>query len=437
MKDNRWQLVVYLCTFAMLSGTAAPNDIPKNRRFRMVRPYSGVEVIVVGVSKLQQPDETKVLADKQGIYLNTNQEFIYIPRGTDFQSEDFVGPSDVTGRSLETSMTLYADTPRLPVTGGTRSLEADGQNLTVTIIDRGDYSSLAIALDRRFNRPPRWIPSAWGGPTNPGGYQGYETEHPFCGRTLDAVLSALTGDSGKYRPDYYVVMYEGLAGVVVPLKFQPVSKGRRLQHRHLEDISAVMFGVSPQQSSRGDRSEEIDARVGPLGLSVVTTRELACTSQFRSMEGGRNETMYITLDTPQKLPVRSGLHTLAADGQDVSVGVWHQQGLSRLLIQLPRTYQRTPHWWPKSWGGGLNPGNYPGAPTERPFCERTVQAVLQRLVTGDAGAYKPSWYTVSYASSLTLRQVNPWVDISFQGDVTCTFVVPSRSRTAAIRREVR
>ncbi|MCI0625947.1 MAG: hypothetical protein L0387_30615 [Acidobacteria bacterium] len=139
--------------------------------------------------------------------------------------------------------------------------------------------------------------------------------------------------------------------------------------------------------------------------------------------------MYITLDTPKKLPVSSGIQRTTADGQEVLLGVWHREDSSRLVIQLPQTFQRTPHWWPVRWGGGYNPGDYPKL---KPFCQRTVEAVLQKLVLSPSGDYVPSWYTVSYVSGTPeLKGMDPWVDISLQGDATCTFVIPSRTEETA------
>ncbi|MCI0626103.1 MAG: hypothetical protein L0387_31420 [Acidobacteria bacterium] len=418
--------VVWLFTF-LLMAAGVFGEVPDSRPFYTMKALgSGVELIIVGVSRLQTTDETRVLIDEQGAHLNTNQEFIYVSAARDFK--------DFTSQALETSMVLRADIPKLSVPAGARRLSVDGQNLSATVTHQSNHTSLAIVLDRRYSRVPRWIPTWWGGPANPGSYPGYEQERPFCGRTLDAVLHELTGKVSQYRPSYYVVTYEGLAEVVIPLRFQRVSKGRSLSlhPRRLGDIHLVMFGVSPKEDSLGDPDQTTDARIGQFGMRVRSTRELAYAYLLVSLETGRGNPMYITFDTPKRLPVSGGVQSITADGQEVLVGVWHKKDSSRLVLQLPKTFQRTPHWWPVRWGGGYNPGNYQALDREKPFCQRTVQAVLQNLIStaaaGDVGKYSPLWYTVSYVSGAPdLNGMDPWVDISLQGDGTCTFIIPSRS----------
>ncbi|MCI0627551.1 MAG: hypothetical protein L0387_38875 [Acidobacteria bacterium] len=425
MTRRATEIVVYLWT-SMLMTASVFSEVPGSRPFYTMKSWNGVELIIVGISRLHIPDETKVVVDEHGAHLNTNQEFIYMSAARDFK--------DFTSTALKTPMMLRAETPRLPVPAGTRQLSTDGQNLSVTVTHQSDYSNLAIALDRHYNRAPRWIPTWWGGAAaNPGSYPGYEREQPFCGRTLDAVLNELTGRVDAYHPAYYVVTYQGLAEVVVPLKFQRILSGRRLQGKPLGDLHGIMFGVSPKESSLGDPDEATDARVGEFGMRVRSTRELAYALLLGSMETGRGNTMYITLDTLKRLPMSSGVQAIMADGQEVSVGIWHQENSSRLVMQLPQTFQRTPRWWPVRWGGGYNPGNYRELDREKPFCHRTVDAVLQKLVSGAAADYRPRWYTVSYVSGApTLTGMDPWVDISLQGDPTCTFIIPSRSGKPAV-----
>ncbi|MCI0627546.1 MAG: hypothetical protein L0387_38850 [Acidobacteria bacterium] len=406
----------------MVLPVLAAGNLPDSREFYTLHDY-GVEFIVVGVSQLKSPDETRVLAAEHGAYVNTNQEFIYVAHGRDFK--------DFTSKALNKEMILSTDTPKLPVGSGTRRVASDDQNLTVTVTHRGDYSSLAIVLDRRYNRTPRWIPSGWGGPANPGAYREYSSEQPFCGRTLDAVLKELTGNGAAYRPQYYVVTYEGLAEVVVPLKFRPISDGRVIKHSGFGDIYMMMFAVSPKESYMGldDPNLETDATVGAFGMRVASPRELMYGFVLGSMlkDEGRKKPMYITLDTAQKLSLSNGVQSITADGQKVSVGVWHSKNSSRVVMRLPQTYQRTPHWWPANWGGLYNPGSYPEWATEKPFCERTLKAVLEKLVSGPVGSSRPS-YTVSYASDVPeLGSLDPSLDISLQGKTTCTLIVPPDS----------
>jgi len=425
---------VWLTIFQVLAAGVFA-EVPNSRAFYTMRalPASGVELIIAGVSRLQPTDETRVLIDEHGAHLNTNQEFIYVSAARDFK--------DFTGHALETSMILHADVPKLSVAPETKQLSVDSQTLIVTIKHERGYTSLTIALDRRYNRVPRWIPTWWGGPANPGGYPGYEEERPFCGRTLDAVLQALTGKVSEFRPSYYVVTYEGLAEVVIPITFQRVSHRRPLYPRRLGEIDLIMFAVSPVAKSSGDTDQTTDARVGPFGMRVRSPRELAYAYLLVSMETGRDNTMYITFDTPTKLPVSSGVRRIAADGQDLSVGIWHNEDSSRLVLQLPKTFQRTPSWWPVRWGGGYNPGHYQPLNADKPFCHRTVREVLRSLIptalVPDLEKYGPLWYTVSYVSGAPeLDGMDPWVDISLQGDGTCTFVIPSRSLGAAVSRNV-
>ncbi|MCI0625948.1 MAG: hypothetical protein L0387_30620 [Acidobacteria bacterium] len=76
------------------------------------------------------------------------------------------------------------------------------------------------------------------------------------------MLNKLVGKVDACRPSYYVVTYEELAEVVVPLKFQKVSSGRRLYHpRRLGDIYFVMLGVSPREDWLGDPDKPTDAMV--------------------------------------------------------------------------------------------------------------------------------------------------------------------------------
>lgn len=417
--------VALFWTWLVLPVVAADN-VPDSRGFYRLGAY-GVEFIVVGVSQLKSPDETRVLADEYGACLNTNQEFIYMSHGRDFK--------DFTSQALNKEMILYTDTPKLPVDPGTRRLAADDQNLTVTVTHHGDFSNLAIVLDRRYNRTPRWIPSGWGGAANPGGYPGYSSEQPFCGRTLDAVLEGLTGNGAVYRSPYYVITYEGLAEVVVPLKFRRISGGRVIKDSGFADIHMMMFGVSPKESYMGldDPNLETDATVGAFGMRVASPRELMYGFVLGSMlkDEGRKKPMYITLDTPQKLPLSNGVQNITADGQKVSVGVWHSKDSSRVVIKLPPTYQRTPHWWPANWGGLYNPGNYPDWAREKPLCKRTLKAVLEKLVSGPVTSYGPKWYTISYASDVPeLGRLDPSLDISLQGNTTCTLVVPLDSAAA-------
>ncbi len=416
---------IYIVAFvwaSMVLTVLAAGNVPDSRGFYALQAY-GVELIIAGVSQLKSPDETRVLAGEYGAYLNTNQEFIYVATGRDFKN--------FTSKALNKEMILYTDTPKLPVDPSTRRLAADDQNLTVTVTHRGDYSSLAIVLDRRYNRTPRWIPAAWGGSANPGAYPGYPSEQPFCGRTLDAVLKELTGNGAAYRPQYYVVNYEGWAEVVVPLQFRRISGGRVLKHSGFDKIHLIMFGPSTKESLLGlDPDTETDATVGAFGMRLASARELMYGRLFFAMleNEGRKNPMYITLDTPQKLPTSSGVQSFTADGQKVSVGVWHSKDSSRVVIALPQTYQRTPHWWPVIWGGLYNPGNYPDWAREKPFCERTLKAVLEKLVSGSVVSYRPKWYTVSYASEVPeLGSLDPALDISLQGEATCTLIVPLNS----------
>ncbi|MCI0625949.1 MAG: hypothetical protein L0387_30625 [Acidobacteria bacterium] len=94
---------------SLLMTTSVRGEIPGSRPFYTLKAWSGVELIIVGVSRLNPTDETKVLVDEHGAHLNTNQEFIYMAAARDFK--------EFTSKALETPMVLRADTPEAASAG--------------------------------------------------------------------------------------------------------------------------------------------------------------------------------------------------------------------------------------------------------------------------------------------------------------------------------
>ena len=411
----------------------------------------GFELFFIATGNLNQPDKTRVMAGKFGVRVNTNQEFVY-RLGHDF--------CDFVEHALLNDMILSFYTKKLPVNEGVRTMHADDQDVEVTVNHNPVWSRVTIKLDPKFKRVPRWIPEhpIWSSvPRNPGNYRGYETENPFCLRTLTEVLSNLVSNTDEYLPNYYVVTYKKpskdtgfaqhesgvFAEVVVPLMFKPEPEGQQIKHRGFSNgVGVIELAVLHQNDSN------TTARIGAYGMHVdgrhehIVTHELANIrapgwqvpermkssfyAQFNSIHGkGWQYPMWITMDTPKRLPVKEGEHKLRADGQDISLRVWHSGDSSHVAVSLPDTYQRSPHYWWDFWGGANNPGNYPGYENEVPFCGRTVQEVFQKLAP-DNKSCLPEWYQVSYAEDgLTLENIKPDVDISFQNNTDIpTFVVP-------------
>lgn len=404
----------FLASLLVISRVAGA-AVPESRDWYNLGSYRGIELVICFVPHKETPNETRVLALESGIHLNTNQEFIYKSGG------DFAG---FTSRALNSTMTLAFDTAALPAAAGTRTLNVDGQDLEVAVSHQNGYSHVsARLLDKGLNRTPKWIPSGWGGGVNPGNVAGYRSERHFFYQTLQAVLEKLVSGGSRYLPDYYVVTYSGLAEVVVPLKYKRETQGRELKPKSFSGGDLIMFGVSLKET--GDPDAPTKATVGSFGLRVDTPRELNHTYLMVDMKSAWSNPMYVTLDTPKPLPVTAGIHKVTADGQDLEARVWNRVASSHVVIKLPGTYQRSPHYWPDPWGGARNPRNYPGYAKEKPFCARTVREFLKKLVAGDGSAFEPRWYSVSYASKApALSDLDPDKDISFQATVKATWVIP-------------
>ena len=438
--------------FYQNSDDSGYSKIPEDQATFGVQNFNGVDMFFIATGNLNIPNETKIRAGKFGIRVNTNQEFVYR------LAHDF---SHFVEHALANDMFLSFNTIKLSIDSGIRNIHADSQNLEVSVVHKSDWSTITIKLDSKFRRVPRWIPDhpVWETvPPNPGNYPGYDSENPFCFRTLKEVLGKLVSDADAYLPPYYTVTYKKpsentgyaqhdsgiFAEVVVPLKFTLKTEGRHIKQEGFSNgIAIIEIAVQHPEGTKNDTT----ARIGSYGINIEGEHDQVVAHEISNLRGpewvvperfkssyyaqfdhingkGWQFPMWIRMDTPVKLPVREGIYNLIADGQKLSLRVWHLPSSSHVVISLPDTFQRSPHYWWDFWGGANNPGNYPGYEVEEPFCGRTVREVFRELAP-EFDSFLPEWYQVNYADGLTLESLKPDIDFSFQSDVDMpTFIIP-------------